>query len=706
MRLPRQMTKGDRLPSAGPGKIIPGPKPAAGAEESRSGTGQTSEAAQNGSALPRMPAESNNIIRPRSFAAPPPGAPDAAEALYYEGMAAYQHRNWELALDRFTRLKELQPARPGLAALLDEVRWFQQLQATAPDATGAAELPPHGKAAPGLRVFAPLKRWQTWGLILLALVGVTALVLFSAGGRLPWTTASEREAHELLDRGQARLLAGDYEGAQAAYKKLLETAPDSVDAQTGLARAQRQQTLAQGFAAAEAAIAEEDWDRAARELEKILAVDPNFSDAQAKSDFVAQRQRLAALYADGSRLYDLGQWEEAIGQFEKTRELDNSFRGEAVAEFLFVSYLNAGQALIDGAGDGPTAVTKAVEYFSRALAIHPRNRLAAEAHRKATLYLDALRTLGEGDLVGGQSRLEGLLREDPAYARGAVAQAYFSLLIRKAKDTLTAGDIPGALGLYRQAKAVPVSDPSAAEQGETLVLSITPTPTPLPTVTPPPTSVPPPVGIASDGPLGLRSGPGRLYPIIGEVPVGAQVIIVGRSTDKAWWRVCYAANGGSECTTPAGVTPKKGQQGWVPYAALDVRGRTDTVAVVTPSVSLPVAVRATATPSTTKVCVTGHIYNVAGGTPLRNWILQLTGPDGTARSTRSYYNGLYGFNDLAPGIYTLSIQGQSGWRIVSPPSSVIDVAPSKACVEVDFWNERNQDSDGSGAPSASPTPER
>ena len=113
--------------------------------------------------------------------------------------------------------------------------------------------------------------------------------------------------------------------------------------------------------------------------------------------------------------------------------MDNSYRSEAVAEFLFVSYLNAGQALIDEAGDDPVAVAKAVEHFSRALAIHPRNRLAAEAHRKATLYSDALRTLAGDDLVGGQSRLEGLLRDDPAYAKGAVAQAYFGLLIRKSQ---------------------------------------------------------------------------------------------------------------------------------------------------------------------------------------------------------------------------------------------------------------------------------
>ena len=128
---------------------------------------------------------------------------------------------------------------------------------------------------------------------------------------------------------------------------------------------------------------------------------------------MAQHQRLAALYADGSRLYDLGQWEEAIDQFEKTRELNSSYRSEAVAEFLFVSYLNAGQAVIDGASDDSTAVATAVEHFARAVAIHPRNRLAAEAHRKATLYADALRTLTGGDLAGGQTRLESMLRGPP-----------------------------------------------------------------------------------------------------------------------------------------------------------------------------------------------------------------------------------------------------------------------------------------------------
>ncbi len=350
--------------------------------------------------------------------------PDAAEALYYEGMAAYQHRNWEQALERFRRLKALQPARPGLDALLDEVQWFLQLEAAAPEVS-----PDAAYGAPRERAQSVRRKggsWRVWGVGLLGFIGVVALLLVAlqvgAPGSaarswqtlLPWNRASEQDAQELFNRGQERLTAGDYEGAQDAFRQLLAIAPDDPQARSGLARAERQQTLAQDYAAAEAAIAEEDWERAAAELDRILAVDPGYADAQARADFVSRRSRLAALYADGSRLYDLAQWTAAIEQFEKIKELDGSYRTEAVNEFLFVCYLNAGQDLVEGTGSGDpatdlAAVGQAVEYFSRALSIHPRNRMALEARRLGGLYLEALRTLA---MSGTRPiRLEALVAE-------------------------------------------------------------------------------------------------------------------------------------------------------------------------------------------------------------------------------------------------------------------------------------------------------
>jgi len=184
--------------------------------------------------------------------------------------------------------------------------------------------------------------------------------------------------------------------------------------------------------------------------------------------------------------------------------------------------------------------------------------------------------------------------------------------------------------------------------------------------------------------------------VIGEVPAGAQVLIIGRSMDKSWWRVCYTADAKTDCAAAPGDV-SAGRQGWVPYSALEVRGRTDTVAKMTPAVPAPVA-RASATPKPMKVCVSGYIVNTAGGVPLRNWVLQLQSPDGTIRTTRSNSNGRYEFADLTPGTYTVSERVEPGWRVVSPQSSVITVAPAATCVSVDFWNERQE--------SEPPPPER
>ena len=309
--------------------------------------------------------------------------PDGVEALYHEGMAAYQHRHWEEALDRFTRLKELQPSRPGLDALLDEVRWFLQLQAAAPPggpSSGAVQ----GKA--GIAGWRP-RSWSARGrallVIALGILALVALLLVAFGGRLPWQ--ENRAAEELYTRGQARLAVGDYEGAQADFVKLLEVAPGDQEALAGLERAKSQQTLAQGYAAAELAIGDEDWERASAELGAILAADPTYKDARGKSDYVNQQRRLAGLYADGGRLYDLGQWTEALAQFRKIRDIDAAYRAAMVGEFLFVCYLNVGEDLHATEGGSLDDVKAAVDYFEEALAVHPRNR---PRHRSAAAGRD------------------------------------------------------------------------------------------------------------------------------------------------------------------------------------------------------------------------------------------------------------------------------------------------------------------------------
>ncbi len=638
--------------------------------------------------------------------------PDPAEALYYEGMAAYQHRNWEQALERFRRLKALQPTRPGLDALLDEVQWFLQLEAAAPDAyADPASGASRERAQPARRRGGS---WRVWGVGLLGFIGVVALLLVAlqvgAPGSaarswqtlLPWNRASEQDAQELFNRGQERLTAGDYEGAQDAFRQLLAVAPEDPQARSGLARAERQQLLAQDYTAAEAAIAEEDWERAAAELDKVLAVDPGYADAQARADFVSQRSRLAALYADGSRLYDLGQWTAAIEQFEKIKELDGSYRTEAVDEFLFVCYLNAGQDLVEATGSGQPAedlrvVEQAVEYFSRALVIHPRNRMALEARRLGGLYLEALRTLARDERGEALMRLEALVAETaasetPGFGQGRIARQLYDLLLADADGALHRGDVPAAIALYRRAQGLPVEDSSRAVEGERLARSFTPTPTPRPTNTPTPVPTPRPLAIVPQGPVSARSGPGSTYRVVGQVAAGSELEITGRRADGLWLRVCciMPASGGS--TT----------EGWLPVTAIEVRGDVTALAVVTPAPTpAPAATRApapTATPPAL-VCIAGQLRDTKGGAPLARWTVTLEGP-GAPVSVRTDAGGNYRFADLAPGSYSVSERLENGWHAVSPNPTVVVLAPAAECVTVDFWNEQ---SDGA---TPAPPPDR
>ncbi|MGE5603443.1 MAG: SH3 domain-containing protein [Nitrososphaerales archaeon] len=636
---------------------------------------------------PREPGP--RIIPLRDGPGPAPGSgalppPDRAEALYYEGMAAYQHRHWEEALDRFTRLKELQPSRPGLDALLDEVRWFLQLQAAAPpgEAPGSGA---GGDAASGAH--------PTWGrrlvwrlgersgrvraalYIVLGVLAVADLLSVAFRDYLPWRSNSATE--DLYNSGQTRLAVGDYEGAQAAFEKMLEVAPNDPEAQVGLDSARRQQELTQGYAAAEAAIAEENWDRADVELTNVLAIDPTYHDAQAWLAFVNLRRKLAGLYADGARLYDLGQWEQALKQFERVQSGDASYRTETVNEFLFVCYLNAGEALLKFGGGSIDNVKTAVDYFGRALAIHPRNLTAADARRLGDGYLGALQALAENDRKRASAQLAALVLEAPGYAGGRAAGHLYNLTVALGQDALAAGDIANAIEYFARAQELPVIDTSAARHGLMLAQIATPTASPTPPHTPTATSVPTPWASILAGPLSARSGPGSAYPVVGEVAQEAAVVITGRRDDGAWLRVC--------CTTG-------GKEAWVPSPSLHVQGPLEEAEVVSePTATATRAVArptrtplSTATPKT-DICVQGRVLDVAGGEPLSGWPVTLVDATGVQRTWRTSASGFYRFSDIVPGPAILRIDVAAGWQSVSPIPTNIVTVPATDCALVDFW---------------------
>ena len=530
--------------------------------------------------------------------------------------------------------------------------------------------------------------------LILCILALAALLLVAFGDRLSWW--GNRVTEELYDRGQARLAVGDYEGARAAFQKMLEVAPGDPEAKLGLDHALRQQTLAQGYAEAEAAVDEEDWDRAGKEVAAILAVDPNFPDAQELADFVTRQRRLATLYADGGRLYDLGQWQEALSQFETVRSIDASYRAETVGEFLFVCYLNAGEALLTVDGGGVDEVTEAVRYFGQALAIHPRNRTASDSRRLGGLYLTALEALARGDTENARSELSTLVAESPAYAGGHAARRLYEMIVAAGREALAAGDIPGALDRFNRAQTLPVSDTSAAKQGAALARAATPTlpPTPRSTVTF--TPVPTPWASIPSGPVTVRSGPGSAFRIVGELAQGAKVAITARLDNGAWLRVC--------CTA-------EGKEGWAPSTSLQVQGPLEQAEIVklrstatTPATTIvpPATPPAKRSPTPKpNLCVQGSVLNVSGGQGIAGWTVTIMDASGVEKTWRTEGSGFYQFSDLPEGTTTLTVAVPEGWRSVSPLPAALAAAPAGTCAIVDFWAEQT-DSEHAPDPPATP----
>jgi outer membrane protein assembly factor BamD (BamD/ComL family) len=636
------------------------------------------------------------ILRPKGFNAPTarpsdpasPSArgqlaemlrPDEAEALYHEGMAAYQHRHWREALERFTRLQELQPARPGLDALIEEVRWFLQLEAAAPP---GRELAPRSPG-PSLTLagFQKLLLSHRGLLAALAILVVAATLLVTFRARLPlnwlpWRIDADQEIDQLYNEGQGRLAVGDYEGARAMFQKMLAISPGNEAAETGISLAQRQQRLADAYAAAGAAIAEEDWDRAGIELANVLAVDRDYADAEARAEFVKQQQRLKGLYEDGARLLGLGQWPEAITRFQTVRRLDPGYRTEAVRAFLLAAYSNAAESLLARRGDDIEAVTQVVGYYERALDVDPQNQLAMDAYRLSRWYLDGLQAIADNDRARARDAFVALEVEAPNYANGAARRRLYELALAEGQDALAAGNNALALEWFDRALGFGVADAGAALRGRQLALAVTatPTPTPPPTHTPSPSPAPSPWAIVAAGAVSAYAGPDDAYPTVGQLAQGSEVTITGRRPDGLWLKVCCV----------------DGREGWVAASQLEVSGSLALAPEIIPptATALPTVAPASPEPTATPelfACISGYVLNSAGAVGFEDWLVTVQEPTGARYNLRTNADGFYRFDDLAVGANILSVAVADGWRAISPQRVTVEVAAAEYCVEVDFW---------------------
>ncbi len=405
-----------------------------------------------------------------SHPASDPGDAPRADALYEQGMAYYQRRDWRKALDNFKQLKAIEPNWPGLDPLIDEASWLLQIEQV--DARTGVMLEEDGVER-RRRPAAVLR----WAVPLLVAAGVLAVLAWWQGW-LP-SVGDRLEYEALYNRGQASLAVGDYQGAQEAFSSLLQLAPDRFVAlaQEGLERAARLEQVALAYEEANVAIQAEDWDTAEARLRSILAVDPVYADASDRLDFVLHQREASTLFRAGVASYDAGEYSQAIAHLERLTELDSTYQRDAVRELLFVLYLRDGRALLatpDASADG---IRQALARFGKALALRPRNVEAAEEQQLANRFLGIRQALDRDDLAQAEAALVDLLGRRPDYAGGQAAELAYGLLMRRGEQARSAGDDAAAALAFQQALALAVLDPS---QAQAALLQLQPAPAATP----------------------------------------------------------------------------------------------------------------------------------------------------------------------------------------------------------------------------------
>ena len=319
------------------------------------------------------------------------------------------------------------------------------------------------------------------------------MLFVATQGRLPWQrSATDREIEAFYDDAQRRMDAGEYDGAEAAFRKILQLAPDSDEAQLGLERVQTLKELAQGYAAAGACIADRDWECARSELEAILLKIPNTPMHGRKLTSSPCNRSWTAYTKTAACSMTRVSGRTRSRRLEQVRDLDVSYHSQAVSDALFTCYIYAGQDFLAARGADLTAVQRAVRYFDRAFVLDPDHPVAIDTRRLGTLYLEAMQAAAKGDAERARSQLSMLVAEAPSYAGGEAIRQLYELTVADGQDALAAGDVTAALAMFGQAQGLPVSDTSAARRGQALAMAVTATPTPAPTATPAPSSTPAP----------------------------------------------------------------------------------------------------------------------------------------------------------------------------------------------------------------------
>ena len=115
------------------------------------------------------------------------------------------------------------------------------------------------------------------------------------------------------------------------------------------------------------------YDRALGLLTDLSMKSPAYRDVTIRIDAIKKRQELDQLFAAAESAYQAGRDLDAMAKYQEVTALNASHQREHIASRLFQIYMRLGSGLIEREDAAAEDVIQAEEYFSKALALQPRD---------------------------------------------------------------------------------------------------------------------------------------------------------------------------------------------------------------------------------------------------------------------------------------------------------------------------------------------
>ncbi|MFH1085698.1 MAG: hypothetical protein V1772_08055 [Chloroflexota bacterium] len=418
---------------------------------------------------------------------------------YHEGMTHLQVGEWSAAVACFEALAGEYPMSVPIAQALDQARWKVGLAG--------------GRAIRAKRRNSPWRAIVVRTLLALLVIAVTVGVLAIRRQMAP-TIAIARAADERakqLSEAAALLDSGELNGAETLYQALLAQDPADGEAQQGLELVTSQRELVDTYRQAVAYQQAGDYPAAIANLTQVSIMAPGYRDVGVRITAIKRQQQLGGLLAEADADYEAGRTADALSKYQQLSETNESYHAETVQARLFELCLRLGRETIRQRGLSAGGAQEALDYFSRALALQPRNAEAALETKLIRLVIDGQNRFDQGAWGEAITRLRQVYDQQPEALGPYGLKMLYEAYVYQGDQDQSAGDLFLAYEGYRTALEYgsqfnpPIDTTLARGRMASLEPKLTPTPTstptPTPTRTPIPTATPGPTMVPTPMPL-------------------------------------------------------------------------------------------------------------------------------------------------------------------------------------------------------------